>query len=189
MLHTHPKVLIWGKYQKTSTQCGNPKSAILSSYLHKLGCKDSKVLDCANQLHILHKEKMHPNLTKLFPLYSVLSHKGKKTLTLTLKDLKKYQLLKSSNILSFFCHNDFKQFLFLFFVNRKALPKNPSIVWCQIACFIMLMPNCPLLTLGAKLSGCQIVLQLHINNIFCCSLKSEQNLTGIDINGWHPGGV
>ena len=149
MLHTLPKVLIWGKYQKTSTQCGNPKSAILSSYLHKLGCKDSKVLDCANQLHILHKEKMHPNLTKLFPLYSVLSHKGKKILTLTLKDLKKYQLLKSSNILSFFCHNDFKQFLFLFFVNRKALPKNPSIVWCQIACFIMLMPNCPLLTIGA----------------------------------------
>ena len=92
MLHTHPKVLIRGKYQKTSTQCGNPKSAILSSYLHKLGCKDSKVLDCANQLHILHKEKIHPNLTKLFPLYSVLSHKGKKTLNLTFEDLKKYQL-------------------------------------------------------------------------------------------------
>ena len=42
MLHTHPKVLIRGKYQKTSTQCGNPKLGILSGYLHKLGRQDSK---------------------------------------------------------------------------------------------------------------------------------------------------
>ena len=36
---------------------GNSKLGILSGYLHKLGCQDSKVLDCANQLHTFQNSK------------------------------------------------------------------------------------------------------------------------------------